>query len=795
MRSPARLRAVPPPASISASKSCVHEYRLRSFLSGGHRLGALRSMAIASTFLACSAIGAVAGPNAGGVLLVHTGPFDFSVGETPSGRSNLERCLDGDTNAPSASTVAFWIHAAFPADGSPRLASVSFGIDYPASTVVLVDHGASGDSSFDAPNWPAPGTGTTVHFDVPRQDILPEVYWFAGYDYYSQDPSFDLVPHPGGAPGFEDDSIPPAEDMVTAYGRLGFGSNPGFLPCPAGPPVGACCLSHGECVILTEAQCGDVAGTFHGDIDCSPTPCLGACCFPDGSCAVQSVESCGWDGGAFLGTDEPCDPNPCPPPPVGACCFTDGRCEPLDAFACADAAGDYLGDGFVCDPDPCPDPGACCLVSGDCLVRMESECLGADGDFLGEGSSCSPNPCVQPDGACCHEELCTLETEADCTTAGGAFAGDFSECYPELCTDAGACCFGEACEVELLAACLGGGGIFLGDSVPCEPGACLGWDCDAELRPLAELGVAAVRPRTVPLLRLDDSSTPLGSTPRISAESGVPCGPVLMNSDETYESGYSYPIVGGGGFGEPCFGAFAESFTSSAPICAVVLDLAQLGGQSGDLIDVYVWENGDGHPGAVRSVAIGVDPGPVAVWPSVSRHVLSIDADPGGETCWAGYWGAPGVIYVAADLDGPEPGGTPMTLVKPNSGYSFSGWQNVDALFGSAHALGIGVALVSDPSSAPEPGSHAAGLSVSAPWPNPVSDRLTVALALQTRDTVRVRILDVLGRTVLDDGPREYRPGTHPLAWSLPTTMENGTYFLLVEGTSGSATQRVTLLR
>lgn len=92
----------------------------------------------------------------------------------------------------------------------------------------------------------------------------------------------------------------------------------GLGPCAA--PTGACCLSDGSCVVLTQAVCDIQQGTYWGD-------------------------------------DTVCDPNPCPQEMIGACCFGDGSCDDLLESECLTGGGTYRGQGTSCldTPDQIPD--------------------------------------------------------------------------------------------------------------------------------------------------------------------------------------------------------------------------------------------------------------------------------------------------------------------------------------------------------------------------------------------------------------------------------------------------------
>ncbi|MBK8232416.1 MAG: choice-of-anchor L domain-containing protein [Candidatus Eisenbacteria bacterium] len=77
--------------------------------------------------------------------------------------------------------------------------------------------------------------------------------------------------------------------------------------CGGAPITGACCLTSGQCVTLTNGDCFANGGTYLGDFSsCSPNPCgtgFGACCFPDLSCEVEDPDLCGQNGGSTWETE------------------------------------------------------------------------------------------------------------------------------------------------------------------------------------------------------------------------------------------------------------------------------------------------------------------------------------------------------------------------------------------------------------------------------------------------------------------------------------------------------------
>jgi hypothetical protein len=298
---------------------------------------------------------ALAGPNAGGTLIVHANPsLVYTDSHDFCGEQNLDICANAITSLTGTDTQVWYAIAAFPDGSSPRLAGITFGINYDVDQMHLMDQAGCGDFELPTSNWPAPGSGNAVTFNSAQTNLLDPVYWFAGYSYGYGANEFALTPHPTQGGDFADDEIPSILDPIVDFGRLGFDS-PGYLPCPA-PMVltGACCFADGSCLVLSADDCSGQGGNYQGDnTTCNPNPCpqpTGACCFGDGSCQVLTAADCGGQGGSYQGDNSSCNPNPCPQP-TGACCAPDGSCTVTTGADCAD---NYLGDGTVCAPNPCP---------------------------------------------------------------------------------------------------------------------------------------------------------------------------------------------------------------------------------------------------------------------------------------------------------------------------------------------------------------------------------------------------------------------------------------------------------
>jgi hypothetical protein len=183
---------------------------------------------------------AIAGPNAGGVLLVHANTALIYTSDTTSycGQAGLQACSLAVTSVPwdPATTTVFYVMAAFPDTSQPRLKALAWGVDWDDSKLVILAHGSCAD--FDIPDggWPASGKGIGQSFLETRTGLLTELYWFAGYAYGAEldSTSVVVIPHPLQGGTMVDDAVPPAVDSLMAYGTLGFGAVVA-TPCPAGP--------------------------------------------------------------------------------------------------------------------------------------------------------------------------------------------------------------------------------------------------------------------------------------------------------------------------------------------------------------------------------------------------------------------------------------------------------------------------------------------------------------------------------------------------------------------------------
>jgi hypothetical protein len=222
-----------------------------------------------------------AGPNFAGVLNVHdaglvysVGTFYCGLGTAPPDCESTDTRLDG--TADGAARV--WkVYAMFyPCGSSPRLKTMSFGLEYDADNLSVEGFGACSDAETPGPGGPSPQAGTSLTWNSAQCGPITEAYWFAGYNYYGRPQIFRVGPHPTLGGWFGDDSVPPIPDQIAGYGSLGF-DTPGQVVCVAPLSLGACCLPDHTCILATESVCLRAGGAFLGACSsCDPYPCVGS---------------------------------------------------------------------------------------------------------------------------------------------------------------------------------------------------------------------------------------------------------------------------------------------------------------------------------------------------------------------------------------------------------------------------------------------------------------------------------------------------------------------------------------
>jgi hypothetical protein len=259
---------------------------------------------------------AFAGPNEGGMLLLHCNEtLQFSAGSNFDGYAQLYDAKDAVTQVPGdGQGVIYFVLASFDEFAMPKLKSISFGIELSSPTVEPIRWGVTGETNIVAPigSWPSSGSGIGIGWSAPFTRRLEEIYWFCGYAYAGQ--TVKLVEDPVHGGEMVDDAFPPILDTIAGYGMLGFGVK-GFNPRSDGEATGACCSGSGRCLLRTSTGCQALSGYN------------------------------------YTGDNTVCSPNPCTPG-VGACCIR-ADCRMLLWDECLDARGLFQSEGVGCEPTPC----------------------------------------------------------------------------------------------------------------------------------------------------------------------------------------------------------------------------------------------------------------------------------------------------------------------------------------------------------------------------------------------------------------------------------------------------------
>ena len=259
---------------------------------------------------------AFAGPNEGGMLLLHCNEtLQFSADGDFSGYAQLYDAKDAVTQVPGDEQgVVYFVLASFDDYAMPRLKAIAFGIELSSPGVEPIRYGPSRPPSITIPIGPWPSSGSGIAMTWPDDSVfdrrLNEIYWFCGYAYAGQ--TVKLVKLPDKP--MVDDSFPPEADEIAGCGILGFGVS-GFNPRSDGEATGACCSGSGRCMLRTETGCQALSGYN------------------------------------YTGDNTTCSPNPCTPG-VGACCIR-AECRMLLWDECLDARGLFQSEGVGCDPTPC----------------------------------------------------------------------------------------------------------------------------------------------------------------------------------------------------------------------------------------------------------------------------------------------------------------------------------------------------------------------------------------------------------------------------------------------------------
>ena len=280
----------------------------------------MRVLALAVTFLFLPVI-SLAGPNAGGVLVMHATTLEYTSDVDYAGMSGVACGQDGpsfpaiqecppydpiggaDPCIPEAANptstmlddvphvwyiMAAFPPAAFPLGSCPRLKTMGFRLRYDPTKVAVVANGADDyeislqlplPSDVDQSGFPSNRSGMALSFWDARTSRLQEIWWFAGYSYSgAQEATFAVEVLEGEGNGsFVDDSFPSHLDEIAGFGVLGLGGATGYNP--AWWATGACCHPDETCTLTVQTACPaggawQGANTFCAPNPCTPTPVL-----------------------------------------------------------------------------------------------------------------------------------------------------------------------------------------------------------------------------------------------------------------------------------------------------------------------------------------------------------------------------------------------------------------------------------------------------------------------------------------------------------------------------------------
>ena len=121
-------------------------------------------------------------------------------------------------------------------------------------------------------------------------------------------------------------------------------------------------------------------------LDCQNQAPLGACCLSAGQCIEIYQSNCEAGNGEWQGNFTTCASSDCTDP-VGACCIG-GTCSEDSEVNCNDAGGSYAGDGSDCGTTGCTE-GACCIDTS-CSITLQADC---DGNWYGDNTNCVDVTC------------------------------------------------------------------------------------------------------------------------------------------------------------------------------------------------------------------------------------------------------------------------------------------------------------------------------------------------------------------------------------------------------------------
>jgi hypothetical protein len=240
-------------------------------------------------------------------------------------------------------------------------------------------------------------------------------------------------------------------------------------------------------------------------------------------------------------------------------------------------------------------------------------------------------------------------------------------------------------------------------------------------------------------------------------------------------------------YGGLAYAAWSSARIEHGPYVGRLLAVVERGAPGGEPTGLYAstdgtaWERiGDTPGGAVYGLRLTAAPdGTIYAYHTTNEEYSVFRTVDGGET-----WENLGPVWVEWPAEAREiTVGPDGRLYAACSGGGFAGYDG--GVFRTTEPV---VTVASEPEAS---GSLKTELEV---YPNPMTGRATVTLALTAPAEVRAAVFDVLGRevAVLHDGL--LAAGTHRLAFD-GARLPAGVYLVRVESGSDRLTERITLLR
>ncbi len=280
---------------------------------------------------------------------------------------------------------------------------------------------------------------------------------------------------------------------------LALGNCPTTTTTTPPPETGACCLPlHAGCQFVTEAECGNVDGSFTSvGTQCTDAGVCNACVNPVPNC--DDNDPC---------TDDSCDQaSGCVHTPNTAACSDGDPCtvdDTCSAGICAGAAKN-CNDSNACTDDSCNGTGVCehtnntaaCSDGNPCTLDdtcSAGTCAGTTKN-CNDSDACTDDSCNTQTGICEYSDNtaacddgnpCTIDDACNAGTCAGAAKNcdDSDACTDDSCNGTGVCehtnntaqCDdGNACttgDVCSAGTCTGGSALDCNDSNPCTDDSC-----------------------------------------------------------------------------------------------------------------------------------------------------------------------------------------------------------------------------------------------------------------------------------------------------------------------------------